>query len=73
MKNLIFSLSCAVFMTVAFSFAPAVRGAETRPNIVFIFSDDHAQQAIGAYGVRLSEVCRKQGASGGPECAQKTI
>ena len=26
-----------------------------RPNIVFIFSDDHAVQAIGAYGSRINE------------------
>ena len=25
-----------------------------RPNIVWIFSDDHTQQAIGAYGSHLS-------------------
>jgi arylsulfatase A-like enzyme len=27
-----------------------------RPNIIFIFSDDHAYQAISAYGSRLAEV-----------------
>lgn len=27
--------------------------ATTRPNIIFIFSDDHAYQAIGAYGGKL--------------------
>jgi N-acetylglucosamine-6-sulfatase len=32
-----------------------------KPNIVFIFSDDHAVQAIGAYGARLSEFCKQQG------------
>jgi arylsulfatase A-like enzyme len=35
------------------------RGAEapaTRPNIVFIFSDDHAAHAIGAYGAKLPHV-----------------
>ena len=26
--------------------------ASRRPNIVFIFSDDHAYQAISAYGAR---------------------
>jgi arylsulfatase A-like enzyme len=30
--------------------------ADTRPNIVFVFSDDHATQAISAYGGRLKEV-----------------
>jgi len=28
--------------------------SDNRPNIVFIFSDDHAYQAIGAYGGRLA-------------------
>ncbi|MBN2030975.1 sulfatase [bacterium] len=28
----------------------------SRPNIIFIFSDDHAYQAISAYGGRLAEV-----------------
>merc|ERR1739841_180226 len=32
-----------------------VRGDE-RPNILFIFSDDHAVNAISAYGSRLQEV-----------------
>jgi len=30
--------------------------ADARPNIVFIYSDDHAYQAISAYGGRLAEV-----------------
>jgi len=30
-----------------------------KPNIVFIFSDDHSIQTIGAYGGRLAEFCRK--------------
>lgn len=34
--------------------------AATRPNIVFIFSDDHSLQTIGAYGWRLSEFCKQQ-------------
>ena len=33
----------------------AVAGAAERPNIVFIISDDHAYQAIGAYGSVLNE------------------
>jgi hypothetical protein len=32
-----------------------------KPNIVLIFSDDHAIQAIGAYGARLSEFCKQHG------------
>ena len=31
-----------------------------KPNVIFIFSDDHAVQAIGAYGARLSEFCKQQ-------------
>jgi arylsulfatase A-like enzyme len=34
--------------------ALAVAGAESRPNILFIMSDDHAAHAIGAYGSRLN-------------------
>ena len=30
------------------------------PNIVFIFSDDHSLQTIGAYNARLSQFCREQ-------------
>lgn len=42
--------------------ALAARGESLapRPNIVFIFSDDHAPQAIGAYDLRLSAFCREQ-------------
>ena len=29
---------------------------ETRPNIVWIFSDDHSYQTIGAYGGRLQSL-----------------
>ena len=32
----------------------ASTAAQTRPNIVFIFSDDHALQAIGAYGSKVN-------------------
>ncbi len=48
-------------------FAGANRGFSTepsghvdRPNIVFIFSDDHSLQTIGAYNARLSRFCREQ-------------
>ena len=29
---------------------------KSRPNIVFIFSDDHSYEAVSAYGGRLSQV-----------------
>ena len=40
---------------------PAKPIGKSKPNIVFIFSDDHAVQTIGAYGARLSEFCKQQG------------
>jgi arylsulfatase A-like enzyme len=33
----------------------------TLPNIVFVLSDDHSLQTIGAYNLRLSKFCRQQG------------
>ena len=39
-----------------FALATAMVSAAERPNIVFIFSDDHALQAISAYGGRLEKV-----------------
>ena len=32
-------------------------GAAQRPNILFIFTDDHAYQAVGAYDSWLKEHC----------------
>jgi arylsulfatase A-like enzyme len=52
------------FLLTALLLAPlsSVQAGEARkPNIVFIFSDDHSIQTIGAYGARLSEFCRQQG------------
>jgi hypothetical protein len=43
---------------------PRACGAGSRPNIVFIFSDDHSPQTIGAYGAygaSVSEFCKEQG------------
>ena len=44
-----------VFFLVFMTFC-GVLTADKRPNIVFIFSDDHAYQAIGAYGGRLQSM-----------------
>jgi arylsulfatase A-like enzyme len=40
---------------------PAMRPSASgdQPNIIFIFSDDHSLQTIGAYNWRLSEFCRE--------------
>ena len=33
----------------------AAQAAEDRPNILFIFSDDHAYQALSCYGSKINE------------------
>ena len=50
MKNII-----ALFCLLTLLTGTALRAAE-RPNIVFIFSDDHAYQAVSAYGGPLAEI-----------------
>ena len=48
-------------LTLALSFCLLVaqgimlQGAEKQPNILFVFSDDHAPQAIGAYGSKIND------------------
>lgn len=52
-----FASGIAVFLACQFfGFTMAGEPASERPNIVFIFSDDHAQHAIGAYGGILKDV-----------------
>ena len=41
--------SPALLALLVFAFAPLAATAAEKPNIVFIFSDDHAYQAISAY------------------------
>ncbi len=48
MKHIILSLLVTVLV------APAVH-ADDRPNILFIFSDDHAAHAISAYGSKINK------------------
>ncbi|MBT4693821.1 MAG: sulfatase-like hydrolase/transferase, partial [Planctomycetaceae bacterium] len=36
-------------------YTTAVTAAAKRPNILFIMSDDHAYQAIGAYGSKVNK------------------
>ena len=48
---------CLVFLGLAAPPAAAQRGqGGRRPNIVYVFSDDHAVQALGAYGHALSKL-----------------
>jgi arylsulfatase A-like enzyme len=44
----------APFLSLAFG-AFASSAADTRPNILFIMSDDHAAHAISAYGSRVNQ------------------
>ncbi|MGH7696083.1 MAG: sulfatase-like hydrolase/transferase, partial [Gemmatimonadaceae bacterium] len=46
----------ALGMVAALALAPVAHGqARSRPNILFIFSDDHAAHAISAYGSRINK------------------
>ncbi|NDG71027.1 MAG: hypothetical protein EBY32_06900 [Proteobacteria bacterium] len=40
---------CLSLLFASFALCATTRAAETKPNILFIFSDDHAQRLIGAY------------------------
>ena len=40
----------------AFVLAVSTLNADDRPNVLFIMSDDHTSQAIGAYGSRLAKL-----------------
>src|SRR5688500_4785624 len=44
-------ISCLTLICVA----SATRAQTTRPNIIFIFSDDHAAHAISAYGSKINK------------------
>ena len=49
MKKFVFALTLFVSAVVT------AQAADNRPNILFIFTDDHAYQAIGAYGSNRNE------------------
>jgi arylsulfatase A-like enzyme len=52
-----FSAALSLIIVMAVTFDASGQDSETaRPNILFIFSDDHAFQAVSAYGSRLAEV-----------------
>ncbi len=54
-KGILFVLMIAVHFALSkVSIAQGVKAKEARPNIIFIFSDDHAYQAISAYGSKLA-------------------
>src|SRR5438309_1312258 len=45
----------AALVAALLSIASAQAADATRPNILFIFSDDHAYQAISAYGSKINQ------------------
>jgi arylsulfatase A-like enzyme len=47
-------LALLVALVAACALQPLATGAETRPNILFVYSDDHAQHAISAYGSKVN-------------------
>ena len=59
--NSILTSILRIVVSLAIPFGSFVHAAESarKPNIVFIFSDDHSIQTIGAYESRLSEFCKK--------------
>lgn len=44
-----------ILTALTLTFALNLSAAQKRPNIVFIFSDDHAYQAISAYGSKINQ------------------
>ena len=48
-------LLLAAVGVVVFSISGVAKAADERPNILFVFADDHAYQAIGAYGKWLAK------------------
>ncbi|RMG38028.1 MAG: DUF4976 domain-containing protein [Planctomycetota bacterium] len=50
----IFAFVAAIAVAVGYGSVAPAADADTRPNILYIMSDDHAAHAIGAYGGRLA-------------------
>ena len=46
---------CSTLLLAGSSLGQSAKKEQKRPNIVFIFSDDHALKAIGAYGSTINE------------------
>ncbi len=59
--KIILTLVAALLLSLLATLRAAETTNSARPNIVFVFSDDHSLQTIGAYHARLSEFCRQQG------------
>ena len=53
MVTIKWSLSIIILLSIVVGCKPAEKKADSRPNILFIMSDDHAYQAISAYDDKL--------------------
>ena len=53
--TLLFAFCLFSHSSAAQETTPTTRSENMRPNILFIFSDDHAVQAIGAYGSKVNQ------------------
>jgi arylsulfatase A-like enzyme len=54
-RRLFLGIAAALVLFACDSLRTAVAADTTRPNILFIFTDDHAAQAVSAYGSRANE------------------
>lgn len=59
-KSRILKLSAAAALAAPAGDVPPREGADDRPNILFILSDDHTSQAWGVYGGRLAPYVRNE-------------
>jgi len=50
------AITLASLLLIPLASTPAVEQKLARPNIIYIMSDDHAAEAIGAYGGRLAKL-----------------
>ncbi len=55
MRQAVTVLTCVVVSLGAIVFSATARAEAKRPNVIFIFSDDHAAQAISAYGSKVNK------------------
>jgi arylsulfatase A-like enzyme len=53
--RVVLTVSIVLFQAILFSPRSQAQSNPPRPNIVFIFSDDHAYQAVSAYGFGLNK------------------
>ena len=55
LKKRVSGIATGLCLLVSCSLSATLSAADKRPNILFVFSDDHALQAIGAYGSKINK------------------